>query len=290
MKTVNSDDGAARDVYNTCLDRPSSNSNPNCLNQCQSEVNANQTQYEQCLAQNASQNNSIDRPVNSSVSQNVIYEYSSVWKNGTKNETDPELFSVIKTYYTAAGCPQASPTDDAWSAAFVSYVMKQSGVNFPASCSHTTYFKQLQDNPTECKTYPMSEKSAIAPGDVICRCTGSNCNINYSNVVPGQSAHCDIVTDRSGDSISYIGGNRWSKQLCGDDQSVGCTVVKTTDKPIDSLGPTYFGFISCSGKNPNNNNSNDGNPKPPKPKPNIPFCPISVILVFLPIVHLVLRR
>ncbi len=259
------DDSAARDAYYDCLDQP--NSGEYCVNNCLADVQKSEDDYQTCLAENKKKSENITIP-----SSNAFYalnEYETVWKNGTENESYPEMLPVIKNYYKIAGCPTLSPTRDAWSAAFVSYIMNKSGINFPVSCTHTNYFKQIQDTPGDCKTYPMSQKEKIKTGDIICRCSGSNCNIDYSNIVVGKESHCDIVTDRSGDSISYVGGNRWSRKLCGDDTSVGCTVVKTNDKPISDLPSSYFGFISCG--------SVENQSEPPvQPFPSI--CPSLFIL------------
>ena len=170
---------------------------------------------------------------------NALDEYENVWVKGTKKESDPEVANVITDYFKSGKCydlkhPElTTPTGTAWSAAFISYVMERSGVQFPASCAHINYFGKIKENPGECKTYPMDKIGEIKKGDILCQCRDKDCSISYSHLPKQAATHCDIITSRNGDSLEGIGGN------------VADSVRKSSFN-IPQLGKQYFGFISCA--------------------------------------------
>jgi len=229
------EDTADRDAYYECLNQPSSTTvDQDCINACLDEVKESEEDYENCLAEEEkTEKTEIDKKSNLPI--NVLYaldEYTR-WNNGTKLESNAEMTNVVKDYNTAGGCPNNSPTRDPWSAAFISYVMKQSGIDFPANCAHINYFRTIKNNPGECQTHSISEKANIKSGDVICKCRGANCTIDYNNLPSGFApSHCDIVISKDGNSVKAIGGN------VGD--SVKISNVNLND-------PKLFGFISCEG-------------------------------------------
>ncbi len=228
------EDTADRNAYYECLNQPAGTILDNdCVNACLGEVKKGEEEYEQCLAENKKtqeKNNEIDKK--SDLPINVLYaldEYAR-WDNGAKVETDSEMADIVKEYNTAGRCPQNS-VDKPWSAAFISYVMKQSGVDFPADCAHINYFRSIKNNPGECQTSPMSEKANVKPGDILCKCRGTNCAIDYNNIPSDfASSHCDIIISKDGNSVKAVGGN------VGD--SVKISNINLND-------PKLFGFISC---------------------------------------------
>jgi hypothetical protein len=106
--------------------------------------------------------------------------------------------------------------DYAWSAAFVSYVMRIAGAAgaFPYSASHATYIniaKQmaLQQTSGWIISAERPESYAPLPGDLICLGRGSARSLRYDDLpaapFPG---HCDIVVDTQvPGTIAVIGGN-----------------------------------------------------------------------------------
>lgn len=106
----------------------------------------------------------------------------------------------------------------AWSAAFISYIMRIAGANdrFPYSPNHSTYI-----NAAASGTSPVlrgHDPATYAPklGDMICTARGKNRNTIRFNTLPttyGFPAHCGIVvmTNQNmqpfGKEISIIGGN-----------------------------------------------------------------------------------
>ena len=106
--------------------------------------------------------------------------------------------------------------DYAWSAAFVSYVMRiaGAGAHFPYSPNHATYIniaKQMALGQTSgwIITAERPERYAPQPGDVICHGRGSARALRYDDLpTPSFPGHCAIVVDASvPGTISVIGGN-----------------------------------------------------------------------------------
>jgi hypothetical protein len=110
---------------------------------------------------------------------------------------------------------------DAWSAAFISWVICESGLartdQFRRAIAHHSYIDQAilatdtQDPVAAYRAYPLGTET-IVPGDLLCR--GSR--PAYRNIAErraqlgvGARTHCDIVVsvDESKEEITVIGGN-----------------------------------------------------------------------------------
>ncbi|MDX5931326.1 DUF2272 domain-containing protein [Acidiphilium acidophilum] len=147
-----------------------------------------------------------------------------------------------------------SPRDDghfAWSAAFISYVMRMAGAgpDFPYSPNHAKYIDYawnaahgkisdpllLAENPV---TY------APVPGDLICAGRGSADSMTYANL-PSRGffpSHCAIVVRQRRSMLSVIGGNV--------DDTVALTHVPTTTRDTlehrdgTIVDPRYDWFVA----------------------------------------------
>ena len=108
-----------------------------------------------------------------------------------------------------------SATEDgnyAWSAAFISYVMRVAGAGsrFPYAPNHSTYINIAAAHASNAlQAYP-PQTYAPMPGDLICHGRGRAAALRYDDL-PTEAlfpAHCDIVVDiaRPG-MIGVIGGN-----------------------------------------------------------------------------------
>ena len=104
----------------------------------------------------------------------------------------------------------------AWSAAFVSYVMRiaGAGAHFPYSASHSDYIdiaKQMKLGQTSGWSIVAErpEDYAPRPGDLICLGRGEARNLRYDDLPAGHfPGHCDVVVDSSvSGQISVVGGN-----------------------------------------------------------------------------------
>ena len=148
------------------------------------------------------------------------------------------MHPLLKEYYTAGRCSSWTTTPvTPWSGAFISYVVKKALPSFIGECEHVRYFDNIRTDPRSCKTYQISEISAIQAGDILCKCRNnpgeSNCQINYEGPYSSQPSHCDIIVNKQGNTLELIGGN------------LGNTVKKNSINFDTIQNPPYFGFISC---------------------------------------------
>ena len=104
----------------------------------------------------------------------------------------------------------------AWSAAFVSYVMRIAGAGprFPYSASHSDYIDiarqvALGQTSSWLISAERPESYAPLPGDLICLGRGNARDLRYDDLPAGHfPAHCDIVVDNAvPGQISVVGGN-----------------------------------------------------------------------------------
>lgn len=133
---------------------------------------------------------------------------------GVPENEDP-LSSDIARMWESAGINEGwdGKTDQPWSAAYISDVMKRAGVdNFEFSPSHSKYVKAAIDareaGDTEASHwgYRTSERAPQA-GDLVCFAR-ANSGASYDQQGNGQyKSHCDIVTGVREGFIDTIGGN-----------------------------------------------------------------------------------
>lgn len=105
------------------------------------------------------------------------------------------------------------PSDDgrfAWSAAFVSYVMREAGARdaFPYSASHWEYVDDAfaQKPGVQLRT-ERPEAYAPQPGDLICIGRESARGIRYDDLPARFAGHCDLVVGTEPGALTVVGGN-----------------------------------------------------------------------------------
>lgn len=119
--------------------------------------------------------------------------------------------------HNADGTEFPADADDgyAWSAAFVSYVMRiaGAGASFPYSEDHSYYIdiaKEMALGETSGWLITAERPSAYAPqlGDLICEGRGRAASLTYDRLpVAHFPGHCDIVVATAPGQISVVGGN-----------------------------------------------------------------------------------
>jgi hypothetical protein len=178
--------------------------------------------------------------------QNYALEEFKNWGNGTKKENDKSMQDTIAKYWKeGAGITNWSTQrmqDEAWSSAFISYIVKKSGggKDFKYSPSHSTYINdsiknRLQNNSNPFKGYK-PEEVKLEIGDIVGKPRQSG--ITYNSKGPYKS-HTDIVVAIKNGIAEMVGGNVAN--------SVSMTKVPlTSDGKIDNSkvsGYKYFVVI-----------------------------------------------
>ena len=130
----------------------------------------------------------------------------------------------------------------AWSAAFISYVMRTAGAGtrFAYSPAHATYINAARQVSLGTVTgWALWAESALAaaprPGDLICAGRGRARTMLFEDLPAGNfPAHCDLVVATDGGALSVLGGNV-------DDAVTMKHVPVTTDGRI--ADPRYPWFV-----------------------------------------------
>jgi hypothetical protein len=107
--------------------------------------------------------------------------------------------------------PAADDGRFAWSAAFISYVMRiaGAGARFPYAADHATYVNAAAAGASAIlRTWP-PDRYAPKPGDLVCYGRDWAVRLRFADLPthdhwPG---HCAIVVARAGETLSVIGGN-----------------------------------------------------------------------------------
>ncbi len=105
--------------------------------------------------------------------------------------------------------------DYAWSAAFISFVMRMAGAGpaFPYSESHSVYIDAaIAETQDHLGQYGIQAEppDAYAPavGDLICYGRNGASTLTYAELPAGRfTGHCGLVVDRQPGQISIVGGN-----------------------------------------------------------------------------------
>lgn len=105
--------------------------------------------------------------------------------------------------------------DYAWSAAFISYIMRLDGAGrrFPYSEAHADYInvgKEMALGRTSGYAVLAERPESYAPqlGDLICHGRGRYAHLRYDDLPAGRFfSHCDMIVQISPGSLSVIGGN-----------------------------------------------------------------------------------
>ena len=178
--------------------------------------------------------------------QNYALEEFKAWGNGTKKENDKSMQDTIAKYWKeGAGIKnwsQQKMQDEAWSSAFISYIVKKSGggKEFKYAPSHSTYINdsiknRLENNANPFKGYK-PEEVKLEVGDIVGKPRQNGVSYNSKGAY---KSHTDIVVGIKDGVADTVGGNVGN--------SVSMTKVPlTTDGKIDNSkisGYKYFVVI-----------------------------------------------
>lgn len=164
-----------------------------------------------------------------------------VWKKGSTKEDDANIQGVLKDYWaTGVGNTAGYTMKSAWSAAFISWVMKQSGAggsDFAYAINHGTYVAAARENRYSNSSNPFyAYKPTEVPlrvGDILVRRYDKSKSTDFDSIEGGDHGagyHGDIITSLSSGKVEMVGGN------------VGDSVTRRTSKVNDK------GFVVESGE------------------------------------------
>ena len=165
------------------------------------------------------------------------------WKFGKTKESSSEIYPKLKSYWDSIGWSESDwhPNGTAWSAAFISYVMRKAnaGYDFKYSSSHSKYIRDAvknrkQKNSNPFKAYKTNEKK-VEVGDLVCYSRQSG--VNYDTESSYES-HCDIVIKANKNEAEVIGGNVGN--------TVGKKTVKLKNGYINDSSNDWFTIIKTS--------------------------------------------
>lgn len=137
-------------------------------------------------------------------------------------EDDGEPYnSRVNAYWRAVGRPHLDGDDcrEPWSAAFISWVMQESGLpsyQFPPAEAHRDYLLPILDasgNPDPAFKAHTVIGYSPQPGDLVCAVRGTGGALPYPGEDPAlilathSKLHCDIVVANDGRTVEVIGGN-----------------------------------------------------------------------------------
>ena len=107
--------------------------------------------------------------------------------------------------------PAAEDGRHAWSAAFISYVMRIAGAGdrFPYSATHATYVNSAATGKSAILRAHPPTSYAPKPGDLVCLGRGRAQTMTYHDLpAPGLwPGHCSIVVNTGPGTIAVVGGN-----------------------------------------------------------------------------------
>lgn len=170
-------------------------------------------------------------------------EQLAIWNFGKTKETASTMYDRLVAYWKSVGWAESrwTPSSVAWSAAFISYVMRLAGAgsNFKYSSSHSTYIRDAvknrkTNNENPFKAYRLNEKK-VEVGDLVCYARQEG--INY-DTTSSYKSHCDIVVAADNQEAKVVGGNV--------SNSVSKKTVKLKNGYIDDTSKKWFTLIKTT--------------------------------------------
>jgi len=165
------------------------------------------------------------------------------WSFGRLKENASSMYNKLVDYWNNIGWSESrwSPTGTAWSAAFISYVMKKAnaGSNFKYSSSHSSYIRDAvknrkQNNSNPFKAYKLNEKK-VEVGDLVCYTRQGG--VDY-DTTSSYKSHCDIVVSADKNEAKVIGGNV--------NHTVGKKSVKLNNGYVNDKTKDWFTIIKTT--------------------------------------------
>jgi len=163
------------------------------------------------------------------------------WSNGSVKEGSSKTMASLRMYWrdgAGVNWSDEKMINEAWSAAFISWVMKKGGAgkDFVYSTSHSKYIVAAIQNQKSGNSNPFKghkpEDVKVEKGDLVCFARQSG--VGYDSTGRYKS-HCDLVIDVDKEKARTIGGNI--------SNSVSLTNVKLTKDGKIDLGKEKKYFV-----------------------------------------------
>jgi hypothetical protein len=132
-------------------------------------------------------------------------------------DDNPKVKELLNNYWDSVGTTleKKGGCGVAWSAAFISYVVKNAGaIEFPYSATHSTYISKSRENKNSGGSYSwygydaLTKEATVEAGDLVCYTNGDNINIKWDDIKAGVGCHCDVVVEIDNQNkANTIGGN-----------------------------------------------------------------------------------
>jgi hypothetical protein len=141
-------------------------------------------------------------------------------------ETEKNYVPIVGEYWNAIGKNWDGLTPHAWSAAFISFCVKKTGIiasEFPSSGYHSEYCAKIYSNQYPAFSLLDPQTSPVLLGDIICQRRENDDNkltppLNYNSAIDlfnkilinsnyNFESHGDIVVEIHNSVITAIGGN-----------------------------------------------------------------------------------
>ncbi len=116
--------------------------------------------------------------------------------------------AAVTPKYDGSGNPYPGAAP-AWSAAFISYVMRMAGAGtgFPYSPLHADYINAAA-NGIGVLQAGAPDRMAPVPGDIICLPRGEAAGLRFADLPANRfTAHCDLVVAATPSVLTVVGGN-----------------------------------------------------------------------------------
>lgn len=148
----------------------------------------------------------------------ICREEQTFFRDGGAVETDDPHYKRVGEYWRSIGHSfTGKDTDQAWSAAFVSFVLDRAGAGarFPGAQAHCIYFQHFVNTTDHYPLYEALPQTDAVPdvGDILHSGREGAKDYDFAKAARVFAAdhwypsHCDIVVERHPDKLIAIGGN-----------------------------------------------------------------------------------
>ena len=118
---------------------------------------------------------------------------------------DVDIDALIKEAIASSG-RGFTPTNQPWSAAFISWCAQQGDPDFPASAAHTGYAQKIRSGHTDRWQVLNGEVAYPKVGDIVIQTREGN-DLSFSDAIYKGKSHGDIITKVETNQFLVIGGN-----------------------------------------------------------------------------------